>query len=66
MKHYLLVSCLVAIIGFVLNVDADATLGNIVISKGYINQLCTDSCRQSTVNIFLSLHTRSLLLRQGA
>jgi len=48
MKHYLLVSCLVAIIGFVLNVDADATLGNIVISKGYINQLCTDSCRQST------------------
>lgn len=44
MKRYVVVSCLMAIFGFFLNVDANA---NIVISKGYINQLCTENCRQS-------------------
>jgi hypothetical protein len=62
MKAYFVVSCLVAIFGFFFYVEADATMGNIVISKGYINQLCTDSCRQSTVReYFLSIHHALLL-----
>jgi len=41
-------SSLIAISGLMLSVGADATLGNIIISKGYINKLCSESCRQST------------------
>ena len=57
MKAYVVVSSLMAICGLILGVNADATLGNIIISKGYINKLCSDNCRQSTV-IFCSEFTR--------